>query len=250
MCCEASNEGTTDRASRRYAMRFYLETVGKGKPLEPTDTNLDAVLKPISPPRSPSLFDHIRHVLDDEYEVRISPATIVFQAAEDYAAEMEGRRHDDATIHKGDEIRAAVAQLRTPAEVDVALARQQRDWLLSLRADTPAELGRLVKAGTHHYDGLVNLLDALLDSVEGYSLPLEWNIEVDRRIYIVERDTSDTDKLYAFEDEDRAREFASRYPKAILHEDVLMNHSAAGQFLIDTADEATNPDEGSQADPK
>jgi hypothetical protein len=57
MCCEASNEGTTERASRRYAMRFYLETVGKGKPLEPTDTNLDAVLKLISsPPRPPRLL--------------------------------------------------------------------------------------------------------------------------------------------------------------------------------------------------
>jgi hypothetical protein len=153
-------------------MRFYLETVGRDKPLEPTDANLDGVLKPFcSPPLPHSSFDYIRRVLNDEYAVSISPVTIVLRAAEDYAVEMQARRHDDVTIHQGDEIRAAVARLRRPAKIDIALARQQRDWLLSLRAGTPAELDGLVKAGTCHFDGLVNLLDALLDSAEGYSWP-------------------------------------------------------------------------------
>jgi len=224
-------------AARKYATKFYLETVAEGKPLEPTDANLaqtpkDSTLRP-----RPECFEDIRRVLAEDYGVTLSPATIVLQAAEAYADEIEGRNHDAATIAKGESIRAAAAQLRAPARIDVGLVRQQRDWLLSLRADTPIELARMVKAGTEHFDGLVNLLDAMLDSAEGYTRPLEEVGELDRRIHIVERATGDGDNLYAFEDEDRAREFAERYPGAIVHEEILMNDCAAAQFLIDTAED-------------
>ncbi|HEX4836963.1 MAG TPA: hypothetical protein VFV03_00340 [Solirubrobacteraceae bacterium] len=71
--------------------------------------------------------------------------SIVLQAAEAQAEEVEGRHHDDATIAKSESIRVAVTRLRTPAKVDVRLLRQQRDWLLNLQADSPAELGRMVQ---------------------------------------------------------------------------------------------------------
>lgn len=53
--------------------------------------------------------------------------------------------------------------------------------------------------------------------------------------------TDEVDGLYAFEDEHRARDFASRYADAVVSEEVVMNDSAAGQFLIDTADD--DPDD-------
>jgi hypothetical protein len=72
------------------------------------------------------------------------------------------------TIATGKSIRLAVSQLRTPGTIDVGLLRQQRDWLLSLDADSHIELAQLVKVGADLLDGLVNLLDAMLDSAEGY----------------------------------------------------------------------------------
>lgn len=102
-----------------------------------------------------------------------SPMSIVLQAAEAHAEEVEGRHHDDATIAKSESIRVAVTRLRTPAKVDVRLLRQQRDWLLNLQADSPAELGRMVKTGAQYLDGIVNLLDTILDSEEGYAPPLQ-----------------------------------------------------------------------------
>jgi hypothetical protein len=77
------------------------------------------------------------------------------------------------TIATPQSVSLAVAQLRTPGTIDIGLLRQQRDWLLSLEADSPARLAQLVKAGAGHLDGLVNLLDAMLDSAEGYPTPGE-----------------------------------------------------------------------------
>lgn len=113
-------------------------------------------------------------LLVEEYDITLSPISIVLRAAEAYADEIERRRHDDATIAHGENIRAAVAQLRAPVTIDVELLRAQRDWMLSLQADTPAALALLVKAGGEYVDGVVNVLDAILDSVEGYATPLEW----------------------------------------------------------------------------
>jgi hypothetical protein len=68
--------------------------------------------------------------------------------------------------------RVVVADLRTPGTIDVGLLRQQRDWLLSLAsAASPIEVAQLVKADSGHLDGLVNLLDSMLDSAEGYPIP-------------------------------------------------------------------------------
>jgi hypothetical protein len=77
------------------------------------------------------------------------------------------------TVASSQSVNLAIAQLRTPGTIDVGLLRQQRDWLLSLDVDSPARLAQLVKAGAGHLDGLVNLLDAMLDSAEGYPTPGE-----------------------------------------------------------------------------
>ncbi len=55
-------------------------------------------------------------------------------------------------------------------------------------------------------------------------------------VWIVNR-TEEVDGLYVFEDEHRARDYASRYSDAVVSEEIVMNDSAAGQFLIDTADD-------------
>ena len=74
----------------------------------------------------------------------------------------------------GESVSLAVVQLRTPGTINIGLLRQQRDWLLSLHdTGSPGELAQLVKAGAGHLDGLVNLLDAMLDSAEGYPMPGE-----------------------------------------------------------------------------
>lgn len=62
-----------------------------------------------------------------------------------------------------------VSDLHTPGTIDVGLLRRQRDWLLSLgSATSPAEIARLVTVNCGNLDGLLNLLDAMLDSAEGY----------------------------------------------------------------------------------
>jgi len=55
-------------------------------------------------------------------------------------------------------------------------------------------------------------------------------------VWIVNR-TEEVDGLCVFEDEHRARDYASRYSDAVVSEEIVMNDSAAGQFLIDTADD-------------
>ncbi|HXA55134.1 MAG TPA: hypothetical protein VNV37_09720 [Solirubrobacteraceae bacterium] len=80
----------------------------------------------------------------------------------------EQRMLEPAMIATGKSIRLAVTQLCIPGTIDVGLLRQQRDWLLSLNADSPVELAQPLSAGADHLDGLVNLLDAMLDSAEGY----------------------------------------------------------------------------------
>ena len=55
-------------------------------------------------------------------------------------------------------------------------------------------------------------------------------------VWIVNR-TDEVDGLYVFEDEHRARNYASRYVDASISEEVVMNDSIAAQFLIDTADD-------------
>ncbi len=78
------------------------------------------------------------------------------------------------TIATGENVSPTVAQLCIPGTIDIGLLRQQRDWLLSLQADpSPARIAQLVKAGAGHLDGLGNLLDAMLDSAEGYPMPGE-----------------------------------------------------------------------------
>ncbi len=77
------------------------------------------------------------------------------------------------TVASPQGVSLAIAQLRTPGTIDVGLLRQQRDWLLSLDADSPARIAQLVKASAGHLEGLVNLLDAMLDSAEGYPAPGE-----------------------------------------------------------------------------
>jgi hypothetical protein len=67
------------------------------------------------------------------------------------------------------------------------------------------------------------------------------------RVYIVERQTGDGDGLYAFVDCARAEDYANRYDGAVVHEEMLMNDSAAAQFLIDTSEDDPEPeDAGSQ----
>jgi hypothetical protein len=80
-------------------------------------------------------------------------------------------REDPPTVE--DETgRVVVADLQTPGTIDVGLLREQRDWLLSLAgAPSPAEVAQLIKVDSGHLDGLVNLLDAMLDSAEGYPIP-------------------------------------------------------------------------------
>jgi hypothetical protein len=60
-------------------------------------------------------------------------------------------------------------------------------------------------------------------------------------VWIVNR-TDEFDGLYVFEDEHRARDFAKRYRDAVVSEEVVMNDSAAAQFLIDTADDDDDVD--------
>jgi hypothetical protein len=80
-------------------------------------------------------------------------------------------REDPPSV-EGETGRVVVADLRTPGTIDVGLLREQRDWLLSLAsAASPAEVAQLVKVDSGHLDGLVNLLDAMLDSAEGYPMP-------------------------------------------------------------------------------
>lgn len=57
-------------------------------------------------------------------------------------------------------------------------------------------------------------------------------------VWIVNR-TDEYDGLYVFLDEHRARAYAERHDGAVIGEEVLMNDSAAAQFLLDTADEDT-----------
>jgi hypothetical protein len=59
-------------------------------------------------------------------------------------------------------------------------------------------------------------------------------------VWVVNR-VDEVDGLYVFEDEHRARDFAGRHADAVVSEEVVMNDSAAAQFLIDTAEE--DPDE-------
>jgi len=165
------NPPVTDAAIRRYAAKFYIETAASATLGEPTDANLAAILDTGPRPPSADSYDAIRRVLADLYEVTLSPASIVLKAAEEHADHIEARRHDDATIAEGESIRAAAAQVRGTRGLDVGLLCEQRDWLLSLHAENPTELGRTIKAGTRHLDGLVNLLETLLDSAEGYALP-------------------------------------------------------------------------------
>lgn len=82
--------------------------------------------------------------------------------------------HNDPASSEGETGRVVVSDLRTPGTIDVGLLRQQRNWLLSLAsAASPAEVAQLVKAKSGDLDGLVNLLDAMLDSAEGYPTPGE-----------------------------------------------------------------------------
>ena len=59
-------------------------------------------------------------------------------------------------------------------------------------------------------------------------------------VWVVNR-VDEYDGIYVFEDEHRARDYATRYSDAVLTEEVVMNDSAAAQFLIDTADD--DPDD-------
>jgi len=60
-------------------------------------------------------------------------------------------------------------------------------------------------------------------------------------VWIVNR-TDEYDGVYVFTDEDRAREYAARHDGAVVGEEVVMNDSAAAQFLIDTADDSGDED--------
>lgn len=60
-------------------------------------------------------------------------------------------------------------------------------------------------------------------------------------VWIVNR-IDEVDGLYVFRDEHRARDYASRYSDAVVSEEVVMNESAAAQFLIDTADDDPDDD--------
>lgn len=56
-------------------------------------------------------------------------------------------------------------------------------------------------------------------------------------VWVVNR-FEEADGLYVFEDEHRARTFHERYPStSTLSEEIVMNDSAAGQFLIDEGDD-------------
>lgn len=56
-------------------------------------------------------------------------------------------------------------------------------------------------------------------------------------VWVARRLFEEADGLYVFEDEHRARQFAERYPDAIISRSPVMNDSAAAQFLIDEGDE-------------
>jgi hypothetical protein len=79
---------------------------------------------------------------------------------------------EDPPTVEGETGRVVVVDLRTPGTIDVGLLREQRDWLLSLAsAASPAKVAQLVKVDSGHLDGLVNMLDSMLDSAEGYPIP-------------------------------------------------------------------------------
>jgi hypothetical protein len=82
------------------------------------------------------------------------------------------KKENDPTTIEGGTGRIVVSDLHTPGTIDVGLLRQQRDWLLRLgSAPSPVEVAQLVKSDSGDLDGLVNLLDAMLDSAEGYPTP-------------------------------------------------------------------------------
>lgn len=166
-----------------------------------------------------------------------NPLSIVLDAAQEHVNEIEGRSHSDATIARDDEITAAIRALREPARIDVALARAQRDWLLRLQQLIDERLEFGARAAGGQLDGVINLLDAILDSVEGYSAPLQRAGGDDGLVYVVPRNTDDGLSLCVFEDEHRARQYAGLHPGALVYPEMLMNDSAAGQFLIDSAGE-------------
>lgn len=165
------------------------------------------------------------------------PLTIVLNAAMGYVDQIEGRQHADAVIAKGDRIRSAVEALQRPTQVDVSLARSQRDWLLRVQAAINTDDLAMPGDAQEQLDGIINLLDAILESLQGYSRALQATNAPTSHIYIVPRNTPEALRLYAFEDEDRAQEYADRHTNAVIYEEILMNHDAAGQFLINTAGE-------------
>lgn len=101
-----------------------------------------------------------------------TPLDIVLRAAGDYVDQLEGRRHDDATIATGDRIRAAIAQVRQDHELralsdglerlerlDAGLAREfEQRWAFALSAvETGGE--------RHLIDGELSEMVAELDQL-------------------------------------------------------------------------------------
>lgn len=52
-------------------------------------------------------------------------------------------------------------------------------------------------------------------------------------VWIVNR-TEEYDPIYAFVDEEQAREYGARFPDAVVTEEVLMDRAAGAAFLVDT----------------
>jgi hypothetical protein len=70
---------------------------------------------------------------------------------------------------------ANVTNILVP-NVDTALLRKQRDWLLYIQ-----EQVHKADKNTPALDGLINLLDEMLDIAEGYGLKVSITESLDRR---------------------------------------------------------------------
>jgi hypothetical protein len=73
-------------AGRRYATRFYVETVLRGKPLEPTNANLAEILKGMLHGR-PAWCDALRRELALRYGVTVAVERIIGHIAHDGASD-------------------------------------------------------------------------------------------------------------------------------------------------------------------
>lgn len=73
----------TENAGKKYASKFYVETVGQGKPLEPTDRNLAETLKNCALRPRPEWFPAIRRVLADDYGITVRVEEIIQQGGGD-----------------------------------------------------------------------------------------------------------------------------------------------------------------------